>query len=107
MYHFRVDKLSAQPIYLQIRNYLVAEILAGRLQPGEKIPSANELSKQMGVSKMTVLHALGDLNRTDTFSHPAAKARMSARPENWNPICAAYGVSPKLSGPRAIVSAHS
>jgi GntR family transcriptional regulator len=64
MYHLKVDKQGALPIYLQIRNHLVAEIIAGRLQPGEKIPSAFVLSKQMGVSKMTVLHALGDLKRT-------------------------------------------
>jgi GntR family transcriptional regulator len=63
MYHLVVDKHSAKPIYLQIIDFLIAEIDGGRLQPGQKIPSANDLSKQMGVSKLTVLQALRELNR--------------------------------------------
>ena len=63
MYHYEIDKLSAKPIYLQIRDHLLADIDEGRLQPGQKIPSANDLSRQMGVSKMTVLQALRELNR--------------------------------------------
>ena len=62
MYHFSIDKQNAKPIYLQIKDHLLKEIDEGRLQPGQKIPSANDLSKQMGVSKVTVLQALRELN---------------------------------------------
>ena len=61
MYHFTIDKNSAKPIYLQIEDYLLKEMDEGRLQPGQKIPSANDLSREMGVSRMTVLQALREL----------------------------------------------
>jgi GntR family transcriptional regulator len=61
MYHFAIDKNDAKPIYLQIEGYLLKEMDEGRLQPGQKIPSANDLSQEMGVSRMTVLQALREL----------------------------------------------
>jgi GntR family transcriptional regulator len=61
MYHFTIDKNDAKPIYLQIEDYLLREMDDGRLQPGQKIPSANDLSREMGVSRMTVLQALREL----------------------------------------------
>ena len=61
MYHFTIDKNDAKPIYLQIEDYLLKEMDEGRLQPGQKIPSANDLSREMGVSRMTVLQALREL----------------------------------------------
>jgi len=63
MRHFTVDKQEGKPFYRQIRDYLLAEIDEGRLQPGQRIPSVNEFSQQTGVSKTTVLQAIRELHQ--------------------------------------------
>jgi GntR family transcriptional regulator len=56
-----IHKDSAKPIYLQIKDQLVADIDQGMYVPGDKIPSARELSRQFNVNRMTVLQALREL----------------------------------------------
>ena len=52
---------APEPLYLQIKEYLVAEIDAGRLQPDQRIPSERILSQQFNVGRMTVRQALLEL----------------------------------------------
>jgi GntR family transcriptional regulator, arabinose operon transcriptional repressor len=52
---------SAQPKHERLRDYLVAEILAGRLKPGVAIPSENALVGQLGVARSTVRQAMSSL----------------------------------------------
>ena len=35
-----VDAAAAEPLYLQIRNQIVAGIATGQLEPGQSLPSA-------------------------------------------------------------------
>lgn len=50
------------PIYLQIKQYLYREIVVGKLQPGEKIPSVRKLALQLTVNVNTVQRALQQMN---------------------------------------------
>lgn len=50
------------PIYLQIKQYLYREIVVGKLQPGEKIPSVRKLAVQLTVNVNTVQRALQQMN---------------------------------------------
>jgi len=52
---------SAVPIYQQIKDHLLAEIHAGKWREGDVIPSEQELSRQFGVSRMTVNRAVREL----------------------------------------------
>ena len=45
---------SDVPIYLQLRNQIVAGISDGRLAPGEKLPTVRALAEELGVNAMTV-----------------------------------------------------
>lgn len=45
---------SDVPIYLQLRNQIVAGISDGRLLPGEKLPTVRALAEELGVNAMTV-----------------------------------------------------
>ena len=45
---------SDVPIYLQLRNQIVAGISDGRLAPGEKLPTVRALATELGVNAMTV-----------------------------------------------------
>lgn len=49
-----IDDSSDIPIYLQIRNQIVAGISDGRLSPGEQLPTVRALALEMGINSMTV-----------------------------------------------------
>lgn len=46
------------PLYEQLYNYVVSEISAGRLRPGDRVPSEKQLAEQFGVSRITSKRAL-------------------------------------------------
>ncbi|WP_017877504.1 histidine utilization repressor [Janthinobacterium sp. CG3] len=59
-----MDDQAAQdnlPIFQRIKDYLLAEIAAGRWREGDVIPSEQALVKQFGVSRMTVNRAVREL----------------------------------------------
>ena len=47
--------------YYTLMEEMKSDILAGRIRPGEKLPSENELSSRYGISRHTVRKALGIL----------------------------------------------
>ena len=51
--------------YEQIADHLVAEIAAGRLAPGDRLPGERELAQQLGVGRASVREALGWLQLQD------------------------------------------
>lgn len=52
---------SSPPVYLQIRDAIVAGILDGRFGPGEALPSVRALAAAEGVNPLTVSKAYQDL----------------------------------------------
>jgi len=52
---------STTPIFQRIKDYLLAEIAAGRWKEGDMIPSEQALVQQFGVSRMTVNRAVREL----------------------------------------------
>ncbi|MDO5398559.1 MAG: PLP-dependent aminotransferase family protein [bacterium] len=53
----KIDKASPVPIYLQIYNNIVDEIINGYLIPEERLPSRRSLSAELGVAQRTVENA--------------------------------------------------
>jgi len=47
--------------YLRVKEFVVAHIAAGKLKPGDRVPSENELVRKLGLSRMTVNRALREL----------------------------------------------
>ena len=56
-----LDRQSVVPLYYQIQQFLLEQIHSGVFKPGEAISSEQEISAQMGVSRMTVRQALKSL----------------------------------------------
>lgn len=56
-----VDKASDTPAFKQIAAGLRDAIGAGRLAPGNKVPSESQLMEHFGVARMTVRQALSEL----------------------------------------------
>ena len=50
------------PIYLQIEQYLYRQIVMGKLQAGQKIPSVRKLAVELTVNVNTVQRALQQMN---------------------------------------------
>jgi GntR family transcriptional regulator len=85
MYHLEIDKNSARPIYLQIKDQLLAAIDEGQFQPGQKIPSVRNLSEQIGVNRLTVLQALRELTRLRRLFTVTGKGTFVGRVEKVEP----------------------
>jgi len=48
-------------VHAQIEDWLAGAIAAGRLAPGDRLPTEHDLAAWLGVSRMTLRHALGEL----------------------------------------------
>lgn len=49
-----VDGALEEPLYLQIRNQVVAGIATGELEPGQALPSVRSLASDLGINLHTV-----------------------------------------------------
>ena len=56
-----LDRLSVVPLYYQIQQSLLEQIRSGSLKAGQPVPSEQEISLRMGVSRMTARQALKSL----------------------------------------------
>jgi GntR family transcriptional regulator len=56
-----LDRKSVVPLYYQIQQCLIHQIRSGELKPGELVPSEQEISARLGVSRMTARQALKSL----------------------------------------------
>ncbi len=56
-----LDRHSVVPLYYQIQQGLLERIRSGKLKPGKPIPSEEDLSSHLRVSRMTARHALKSL----------------------------------------------
>lgn len=57
----RVDMASGAPLYEQVAASVRADIIAGSLAPGDRLPSAREVAETLEINLHTVLHAYQQL----------------------------------------------
>ena len=61
---------SSRPIYLQIIERVQMDIITGRYQPGDKLPSVRDLAQEAAVNPNTMQKALSELERSGLiYSH--------------------------------------
>ncbi len=58
----RLDPDSAEPIYLQIVHAIKYQVAAGRLKPGEQLPTVRELATTLRINPNTVARAYEQLD---------------------------------------------
>ncbi|MCL5776951.1 PLP-dependent aminotransferase family protein [Limibaculum sp. FT325] len=87
---FHLERSQPATLQAQIREVLTGAIAAGRLKPGEPVPSTRAMAGQLGVSRNTVTLAYQALvsegfltarERSGYFVDPQAVDGMAARPE--------------------------
>ena len=57
----KIDFESESPIYMQLREQLIAGIAKGELVPGETLPSVRQLAEDIGINLHTVSKAYNSL----------------------------------------------
>jgi GntR family transcriptional regulator len=57
----RIDPSKEEPLFTQVAASVRADVAAGRLRPGDRLPSAREVAAAVGVNLHTVLRAYQDL----------------------------------------------
>jgi GntR family frlABCD operon transcriptional regulator len=57
----KLDAASLKPLYMQLKDVLEADIMSGKYQAGEQLPSEPELCRVYGVSRITTRRAILDL----------------------------------------------
>ena len=55
---------SDRPIFLQIVERIQTDIVSGRYQPGDKLPSVRDLAAEASVNPNTMQKAFAELERT-------------------------------------------
>ncbi|WP_029149827.1 GntR family transcriptional regulator [Microbacterium indicum] len=57
----RIDPTRAEPVFAQIAGSVRADIAAGRVRAGERLPAAKEVAQALDINLHTVLHAYREL----------------------------------------------
>jgi GntR family transcriptional regulator len=94
---------GSTPLYIQIKDLLLSDILSGRLQPGQKIPTEFELSSTYGVSRITVRGAVLELVKSGHLVRRQGKGTFVYKPtpdenvpvnQSFTTVCRESGVVP-------------
>lgn len=54
---------ASKPIYMQIVDKIISEIVQGKRRPGDKLPSVREMAVNMGVNPNTIQRTYTELER--------------------------------------------
>jgi GntR family transcriptional regulator len=76
-----VDRASSLPPYVQIADQLREMITSGRLEPGARLPSADWITQDAGVARLTARKALRKL-RDEKYAYVSAGMGTYVRNKN-------------------------
>ena len=69
----QIIRASYKPLYLQISDYIRADIESGKLAPGDRVLSEREIMDSFEVSRNTALQAIDELQRNGLVSRIQGK----------------------------------
>jgi len=67
------SRQAGTTVHAQIEDWLADAIAAGTLTPGDRLPSEHDLAAWLGVSRMTLRHALGELAQRGLVSRAVGR----------------------------------
>lgn len=91
-----LNKDSYTPIYAQIQAQLLEMIRTGRLQPGDLLPSEEELSRIHGISRMTARQALQALKVKGFATRQKGRGTFVTQPKMEKDITHLAGFSAEM-----------
>ena len=75
------EKVEPQPAYRLLADQLTEEILAGRIKPGESLPTEMDLAEQFGVHRSTVREGIRLLEETGMLRRRSQKRLVVSVPD--------------------------
>jgi GntR family transcriptional regulator len=100
------QNLSHLPLYLQIKEALKMDILAGKYAPNERMPSESSLMSTFEVSRITVRQALRDLHAEGLIFTAQGKGTFASKPKASQNVQHLQGFSEAMSQKGYEVSAR-
>jgi GntR family transcriptional regulator len=91
---FRIDAGSGVPIYRQLVQQVRRDLMMGRLQPGDQLPSVNEVVDSLSVNPNTVVKAFSELEHQGLVVRRQGIGTFVAA----SPSMTSLPVAPKLLG---------
>lgn len=88
-----VDKSSAIPIYRQIEESIRRSIGSGLLRPYDRLPSENELTRELNISPMTIRQAMNSLVHEGVIYRERGKGTFVAPRHIEHPLTHMVGFS--------------
>ncbi|MDO5734769.1 MAG: GntR family transcriptional regulator [Eubacteriales bacterium] len=76
--NIQINNSSDDPIYLQIKNQIKAQIISGDLKAHEQLPSIRFLAKELRVSMVTAKRAFDELERDGFINSVQGKGNFVA-----------------------------
>ena len=84
------------PLYQQVKDYLVGRILAGDWAEGTRVPSENELTAELSVSRMTVHRALRELTAEGWLDRVQGAGTYVAPPKPQSEVLAIRNIAEEI-----------
>jgi GntR family transcriptional regulator len=78
---FSINRSSAIPYYVQVKDTIQAHIHAGTWQPGDQLPGEPELCRMFSVSRTVIRQALNDLVNKGFLIREKGKGTFVAQPK--------------------------
>jgi GntR family transcriptional regulator len=79
---FQCDTTSRTPIYRQLIEQVRSAVARGRLEPGERLPSVRQLSRELVVNPNTIARAYTELEREGTLITQQGRGVFVAEPRS-------------------------
>jgi len=80
-----LDPSSPLPRYAQVRDWLAGQIRSGALTPGAKLPAEKDWAPSLGVSQMTLNHAIQSLVKEGVIVREVGRGTFVANGERSRP----------------------
>lgn len=97
---------SETPLYQQVKDYIVGRIVAGDWPEETKVPSENELTRTLEVSRMTVHRALRELTAEGWLERVQGAGTFVAPPKPQSEILAIRNIAEEIEARGHVHSAE-
>ena len=81
-----LDHRDSRPVYVQIGDGFKAQIAAGVLQPGDKMPSVRELAYQLAINPNTIQRAYRELEHEGWIYSEPCRGMFVATKSRQDPL---------------------
>src|SRR5213075_2408851 len=97
MIEFHLEPSSGVPTYVQLVQQVHQALQLGLLEPGDRLPTAQQVVASLAINPNTVLKAYRDLERVGQLprTDPAAQARFRKSMAGWLRSAREVGLSPE------------